>query len=501
MAAVTRQLIEGITGVSSRRVVGRTGGPTASGFCRGVEVTIEFDEQKYVGTGVFLFACVLERSWAVRVDQFVQPVGRQDEARRGVLQEMAAPGGGAPTPLNREPPRAEQRHGAQPSVRRRRPPARRLPETAGRAAPVQRSLRLRFLPGRPPAAELDPDREPVGRDGRAAPEVVRFKLHMSLALPAQLDLRDRAAQPTSCLPAMTVTFLGLTGPSGVLPRHYTELLLRLDKDAKGAGKDALRDWLDLFNHRFISLFYRAWEKYRFYIPLRSGAGTPRPSPTPSRMALYQPRRPGHAAAARPAARRPPARRSDAADRERHAGPGRGSGAALLQRAAVASAAQRPAAWRRMLHDYFRLPVRDSPVPGPMAPAGPDQPVARWAIRRQQQRWASTWWPANASGTCRARSASASGRCAITQFLDFLPDRRPIAGAQGVLPADATWSGSTSGRSSTSTCSWCLTRKRFPNASSPADRPGPAAGLEHLAAQPADARPTPIKRCSRRGLAS
>ena len=29
-------------------------------FCRGIEVTIEFDEQQYVGSGVFLFASVLE---------------------------------------------------------------------------------------------------------------------------------------------------------------------------------------------------------------------------------------------------------------------------------------------------------------------------------------------------------------------------------------------------------------------------------------------------------
>jgi type VI secretion system protein ImpG len=61
LAAVNRQLIDGILAVTSRRVVGRTGTPTSSGFCRGMEVTIEFDEQKYIGTGVFLFACVLER--------------------------------------------------------------------------------------------------------------------------------------------------------------------------------------------------------------------------------------------------------------------------------------------------------------------------------------------------------------------------------------------------------------------------------------------------------
>jgi type VI secretion system protein ImpH len=57
---------------------------------------------------------------------------------------------------------------------------------------------------------------------------------------------------------MVVAFLGLTGPQGVLPQHYTSLLLRRIR-----GKDfALRDFLDLFNHRTVSLFFRAWEKYR-----------------------------------------------------------------------------------------------------------------------------------------------------------------------------------------------------------------------------------------------
>lgn len=78
MAAVNRQLIEGILAVSSRRVVGRTGSPTASGFARGVEITVEFDEQQYVGTGVFLFASVLERFLALyaSLNSFTQLVAK-----------------------------------------------------------------------------------------------------------------------------------------------------------------------------------------------------------------------------------------------------------------------------------------------------------------------------------------------------------------------------------------------------------------------------------------
>lgn len=60
-SAVIRQQITGITDVSSRRVVGRPASLPWNGFCRGIEVTVEFDEEKYVGSGVFLFASVLEK--------------------------------------------------------------------------------------------------------------------------------------------------------------------------------------------------------------------------------------------------------------------------------------------------------------------------------------------------------------------------------------------------------------------------------------------------------
>jgi type VI secretion system protein ImpH len=109
-----------------------------------------------------------------------------------------------------------------------------------------------------------PDRKPVGRFVKPSTEVARFTAHPSLAFPASeiQSLRERPGQP----PFMEVNFMGLTGPLGVLPNAYTELLLERIRQ-----KDtSLRDFLDLFHHRIISLFYQAWEKYRFAIAYERG---------------------------------------------------------------------------------------------------------------------------------------------------------------------------------------------------------------------------------------
>jgi type VI secretion system protein ImpG len=59
-SAETRSIIDGILSVRTQRVVGRAGRDAREGFCRGLQVTVHFDEDRFTGNGVFLFASVLE---------------------------------------------------------------------------------------------------------------------------------------------------------------------------------------------------------------------------------------------------------------------------------------------------------------------------------------------------------------------------------------------------------------------------------------------------------
>ena len=105
---------------------------------------------------------------------------------------------------------------------------------------------------------------PLGFDHPAAMEAIRFKMHQSLAFPdkeiARLDSRTAKYNQTERAQfLLSVSVLGLTGSAGVLPYHYTELILQRNR-----FKDfALGSFLDLFNHRSLSIYYRAANKYRF----------------------------------------------------------------------------------------------------------------------------------------------------------------------------------------------------------------------------------------------
>jgi len=108
------------------------------------------------------------------------------------------------------------------------------------------------------------DRPGVGRIAKPAEEPVRFKVRQSLEFPAS-SIHSMSAETDP--PEMTVAFFGLTGVQGALPHHYTEHIL-----ARAQAKDfVMAEFFDLFNHRLMSLFYRAWEKHHFPVRFQLAA--------------------------------------------------------------------------------------------------------------------------------------------------------------------------------------------------------------------------------------
>jgi type VI secretion system protein ImpH len=103
-----------------------------------------------------------------------------------------------------------------------------------------------FADRTPPAEGIDPRRE-----------VVRFRHAVRLDFPAsdvELVRAPREGEPAE----MVVNVLGLAGGLGPLPQAVTELII----DRSFRKDTALRDFLDIFNHRLVSLLYRARKKYR-----------------------------------------------------------------------------------------------------------------------------------------------------------------------------------------------------------------------------------------------
>ena len=102
--------------------------------------------------------------------------------------------------------------------------------------------------------QLHPERGRVGRYGNPDDEAVHFGVTPATAFPASeiQALETEDGRP----PRLVVNFFGLTGPQGVLPLEYSELVA----DRVRQRDHSLRDFLDLFNHRLISLFFRAWAR-------------------------------------------------------------------------------------------------------------------------------------------------------------------------------------------------------------------------------------------------
>jgi len=99
-----------------------------------------------------------------------------------------------------------------------------------------------------------PDKPRVGKSKKLVDDPLRLSQEPSLAFASSTIASFRGGRDGK--PArMFVYFLGLFGPNGPLPLHLTEYARNRQRDY---GDTTFRSFLDLFHHRILGLFYRAW---------------------------------------------------------------------------------------------------------------------------------------------------------------------------------------------------------------------------------------------------
>lgn len=98
----------------------------------------------------------------------------------------------------------------------------------------------------------------LGGDTAPEQEALHFRVLPALRFPEGPVAKATPGTPNGP-PELTASFGGLTGPDGILPQHYTSLLITRNR----LRDTTLRDWLDLFHHRMLSLLARGWEKNRW----------------------------------------------------------------------------------------------------------------------------------------------------------------------------------------------------------------------------------------------
>jgi type VI secretion system protein ImpH len=105
-----------------------------------------------------------------------------------------------------------------------------------------------------------PDRPRLGRSTRAAQDIVRLAQDPTVEFaPASLAAWEDGDAAADVPPRLLVRCFGLFGPDGPLPLHLTEYA----RDRRRNHRDAtFQHFADIFHHRALSLFYRAWAEVR-----------------------------------------------------------------------------------------------------------------------------------------------------------------------------------------------------------------------------------------------
>ncbi len=103
-------------------------------------------------------------------------------------------------------------------------------------------------------AHHDHDRPRIGKSQRISDELFRLTQRPSMVF-APSSLVAFGKRKRDLVPCLEVLFFGLFGPNGALPLHLTEYAC----DRRDHFDDeTFSGFADIFHHRMLSLFYRAW---------------------------------------------------------------------------------------------------------------------------------------------------------------------------------------------------------------------------------------------------
>jgi type VI secretion system protein ImpH len=123
----------------------------------------------------------------------------------------------------------------------------------------------------------------VGHSIRPSQDAVRYCQEPSLAFAPSTVWRY--LPPATDSPArLFVNFLGMLGPNGPLPLHLTDYAR--DRERNHSDPSMAR-FLDLFNHRIVSLFFRAWASSSQAVSYERGTrANPADAVTADRFGVY-----------------------------------------------------------------------------------------------------------------------------------------------------------------------------------------------------------------------
>ncbi|EYF02869.1 type VI secretion system baseplate subunit TssG [Chondromyces apiculatus] len=110
-----------------------------------------------------------------------------------------------------------------------------------------------------------PGTRSLGEGAEPTAEAVRLRATLDLAFPEADIAKARRPELPGAQPELTVNFLSLAGALGPLPAPFAELAYQ----RAARGDLSIRDFLDIFHHRLLSILYRSRRRHRIGLGITS----------------------------------------------------------------------------------------------------------------------------------------------------------------------------------------------------------------------------------------